>query len=233
MLPDRYVWFAWASAFLVPWLLAYVALPRHRKAMLWASLFTTPFGLTEPLFVPAYWNPPSLFDLARTTGFDIESLVFCFGIGGIGAVLYNILTGQTLEEMPPLQRRLPPHRLHRWALAAPFLAFPVLYPWPWNPIYPSIVVMAFGAIAAMLCRRDLVRKTWVGALLFPAYYALFLLGLEWTAPGYIESVWNLAALSGLTVAGIPIEELLFAAAFGAYWAGVYDHVTWHSFTSGA
>jgi len=53
-----------------------------------------------------------------------------------------------------------------------------------------------------------------------------LFGLEWTAPGYIERVWNLPALSGLTIAGLPIEELLFAAAFGAYWSSVYEHFTW-------
>ena len=57
-------------------------------------MFTTPFGLTEPLFVPEYWLPPSLFDLAENTGFDIESLIFCFAIGGMGAVFYNLLSGQ-------------------------------------------------------------------------------------------------------------------------------------------
>lgn len=88
--------------------------------------------------------------------------------------------------------------------------------------------MVLGVIAAILCRPDLARKTWGGALLFLGYYTLFLLGLEWTAPGYIERVWNLAALSGLGIAGMPIEELLFAAAFGAYWAGVYDHFTWRA-----
>jgi hypothetical protein len=76
MIPDQYVWFVWSSAFSAPWLVAYAAFPRQRKAMVWASLLTTPFGLTEPLFVPAYWSPPSPFDLARTTGFDIESLIF-------------------------------------------------------------------------------------------------------------------------------------------------------------
>jgi len=48
----------------------------------WRSWLTALFGLTEPRFVPEYWNPPSLFDLAQCTGFDIESLIFCFGIGG-------------------------------------------------------------------------------------------------------------------------------------------------------
>lgn len=51
------------------------------------------------------------------------------------------------------------------------------------------------------------------------------------APGYIARVWNLGALSGLTVAGAPVEELLFAAAFGAYWSGVYDHFTWRRMES--
>lgn len=53
------------------------------------SLATAPFGLTEPLFVPEYWNPPTLFDLAQRTGFDLESLIFCFGIGGVSSVLYS------------------------------------------------------------------------------------------------------------------------------------------------
>lgn len=226
MISEQYVWFLWSSAFLVPWLAAYAAFPVHRTAMVKASLFTAPFGLTEPLFVPEYWSPPSLFDLALRTGFDIESLIFTFGIGGIGAVLYNLATRQQFrptshEEMKNLR-----HRFHHWALAAPFLSFPIFYFFPWNPIYPSILAMVVGAIATMACRPDLVRKTWVGGLLFLAYYVVFLLGLEWTAPGYIDRVWNLDALSGLGLFGMPLEELLFAIAFGAYWSGVYDHFTW-------
>jgi len=226
MIPERYVWLVWSSAFLLPWLGAFAACPRQRKAMLWASLFTMPFGLTEPLFVPEYWNPPRLFDLAQKTGFDIESLIFCFGIGGIGAVLYNLWTRQRLAPVADSEHRAPRHKFHYWALAAPFLSFPLLYLLSWNPIYPSIIAMTLGALVTLLCRPDLVRKTGLGALLFLGYYSIFLLGLEWTAPGYIERVWNLAALSGLSVASFPVEELLFAAAFGAYWAGVYEHVTW-------
>ncbi len=86
--------------------------------------------------------------------------------------------------------------------------------------------MLIGAVATMLCRPDLKTKTWVGGLLFLGYYVVFLLGLEWTAPGYIERVWHLHALSGVLLAGMPIEELLFAFAFGLYWSGVYEHFTW-------
>ena len=226
MIPDQYVWLVWSSAFLVPWLAAYAAFPRQRRVMAWASLLTAPLGLTEPLFIPAYWSPPSLFDLAHSTGFDVESVIFAFGIGGIGAVLYNLLTHRELGDVTNAERQAHRHRLHSLALVIPFLSFPILYSLPWNPIYAAIAALLLGAIAAGLCRPDLTRKMGVGAVLFTFYYSFFLLGVEWTAPGYIERVWNLAALSGLSVGGVPFEELLFAAAFGAYWSGVYEHVTW-------
>ncbi|GIK49824.1 MAG: hypothetical protein BroJett013_25210 [Alphaproteobacteria bacterium] len=208
------------------WLAIFAVFPQHRRIMLWASLFTAPFGLTEPLFVPEYWSPPSLFDLARRTGFDIESIIFSFGLGGIGAVLYNLLTGNSSGSLADHERLSPRHRLHTAAILAPALAFPILAIFPLNPIFPAIGAMLLGAGAALLCRPDLVRKTWIGAALFIAYYAVFLAGLQLTAPGYIARVWQLNALTGLKIGGVPIEEFLFAAAFGAYWSGVYDHFTW-------
>ena len=226
MIPENYVWLVWSSVFLLPWLAIFIGFPQYRRMMLWASLFTTPFGLTEPLFVPEYWSPPSLFDLARTTGFDIESLIYCFSIGGISAALYNIFTGQTPQPVGEMERHRPLHRHHYKALAAPFVTFPLMYFLPWNPIYPAIVAMVVGAVANMLCRPDLKWKTWIGGLLFLLYYVIFLAGLEWTAPGYIERVWNLDALSGIRILFLPVEELLFAIVFGMYWSGVYEHFTW-------
>ncbi len=226
MISFRYAWLVWSAAFLIPWLALYVAFPRHRRAMLWASLFTTPFGLTEPLFVPEYWNPPTLFNLARRTGFDIESLIFCFGIGGVGAVLVNVLTGKTPVTVGEAERHDPRHRFHRWILASPFLVFAALLPFGWNPIYPGIVAMIVGAALTAWCRPDLARATLLGGGVFVVYYALFLTGLELTAPGYVERVWNLDALSGVRLGFMPLEELLFALGFGAYWAGVYEHNRW-------
>ena len=228
----HYVWLIWSSAFLLPWIVLYAAFPTHRRTMWWASLFMAPFGLTEPLFVPAYWNPPSLFELAQTTGFDIESIIFSFAIGGIGAVLYNIVTRKRLEPLRPEERHHGRHRWHRWALATPFALFPILYFLPWNMIYAGIAAMIAGAIAAVLCRPDLKANTLAGGVLFLAFYTIFLLGLKWSAPGYIEQVWNLEALSGVLIYGLPLEELLFGFSFGLVWTGIYEHFTWKRSVAG-
>lgn len=76
MIPGPYVWFAWSVGSNIPWALLYWRLPRHRRTRVWASVFTEPLELTERLFVPRYRDPPSLFDLAQRTGFDIEGLIF-------------------------------------------------------------------------------------------------------------------------------------------------------------
>mgnify|MGYP001144875372 CR=1 FL=1 len=184
-----------------------------------------PFGLTEPLFVPEYWNPPSLFELAQRTGFDIESIIFSFAIGGIGSVFYNIITRKRLVPMQLGTQHHSRNRWHRWALAVPFTLFPFLYFLPWNVIFAGIAAMIAGAMAAVWCRPDLKSNTLVGGGLFLVIYTIFLLGLEWSAPGYIEQVWNLKALSGIVIYGLPLEELLFGFAFGLFWTGIYEHLT--------
>jgi hypothetical protein len=216
----------WSVAFLCPWAVLSIVLPEQRAVMLKASFAMAPFGLTEPLFVPEYWNPPSLFDLAQRTGFDVESVIFSFAIGGIAAVLYNLVMRRTPAPMAAHERDDRRHRFHKLAVALPFVLFPVLYFLPWNPIYAGIAAMFAGGIAAVLCRPDLLPNTLFGGVLFLGFYTVFLIGLEWSAPGYIAQVWNLKALSGVVIYGLPLEELLFGFGFGLFWTGLYEHVTW-------
>ena len=72
-MPYHYVWLIWSIAFIASWVIVYLAFATYRKQMWWASIVMAPFGLTEPLFVPEYWNPPSLFELAQRT--DRKSVV--------------------------------------------------------------------------------------------------------------------------------------------------------------
>ena len=115
----HYVWLIWSSAFLVPWVILFALNPRFRPVMLRTSCWTALLGITEPIFVPEYWDPPSLFELARRTGFDVESFIFSFAIGGIGVLLYHTFTRKDFAVVEPIERWQPLHRFHLHALLAP------------------------------------------------------------------------------------------------------------------
>ncbi|KAA3616825.1 MAG: hypothetical protein D8M58_17640 [Calditrichaeota bacterium] len=224
---DTYVWFTWSLGLLVIWLGIYIINIKARKRMWYASLLTMPFGLTEPIFVPEYWHPPSLFDLAHRTGFDIESLIFCFAIGGIGIVLYDIVFRVDHEAMAEHEKHHKHHRFHIYTLISPLTIFPILYfTINWNVIYTATLTMFLAGLAALWCRPDLKAKIWIGGVLFLLLYAIYFLALAWIAPGYVEKVWTLSAISGISIIGIPIEELVFAYTFGMLWSSYYEHLTW-------
>lgn len=219
-------WLTFALLFLCIWFVFYIFFPKRRKEMFWTSIFTMPFGLTEPLFVPEYWSPPSLFDLAARTGFDIESLIFCFSAGGIGAILYEIISPVKHKKISKSEKRQ--HHYHLFAIASPVLVFLVLYFFTsLNPIYSASIAMIIGGIAAILCRPDLKKKILVGGCLFFALYFILFFFFVHLYPGIVQQVWNLAALSGILILGIPLEELFFAFSFGMLWSSVYEHVLWY------
>ena len=70
---SAYAYLLLSASLFVVWLILYGLRRDLRRPMLRVSLGTMPLGLTEPLFVPAYWNPPTLLDPARRTGFDVVS----------------------------------------------------------------------------------------------------------------------------------------------------------------
>lgn len=228
------VYLIWCLILLGIWIVVFAAYAPGRHKMLRMSIATLPLGLTEPLFVPAYWAPPTLFDLARRTGFDLESLLFAFAVGGLAATLYDALIGTRWQRLPADSRHAARHRWHLLAAAAPVLVFPPLAMLTaLNPIYIAIFALLASAVASIVCRADLWLRTLLGAAVFALLYFLFFLTLVMADPLYVQVVWNLPALSGVLVSGIPLEELLFAAALGAAWSGLYEHLTWRTTHSGS
>lgn len=218
-----YEWLAFASVWMALWFLFYIERPLLRREMLWVSAFTALAGLTQPLFVPEFWTPPSLFNLAATSGFDVESILFAFATGGIASVLYE--SGLKIRHRRMLEGERRERRwLHLFSLAAvPVVFVLLLVLTSLNPIYCLAAAMLTGAVGAVVCRPDLIKNTLLGGVLFTGLYFFFFVFVGTMFPTFIEA-WNLAALSGVVVAGVPIEELMFAFTFGMFWSGVYEHV---------
>jgi len=199
-----------------------------RREMVRVSVGTMFLGLTEPLFVPDYWkNPPTLANLARRTGFDLESLLFSFAIGGIVFAAYHVLFAGAPSESIAHERGDARHRYHVLAILSAPVAFVLLLALTTlNPIYAAAVALVTGFFATLYCRPDLWLKMLIsGGLFFLLYFAVFAL-FDRAFPGYVPAVWNLKAVSGLLVWSVPLEELLFAFTFGLYWSSMYEHLAW-------
>jgi hypothetical protein len=217
------VWLGWSLLLLGIWGIVYAALRERgsRHEMLVVSAWTSLLALTEPLFVPRYWNPPSLFGLAQSTGFDLESFIFCWSIGGLAVVLYEFFIPVRHEPIPGKSSARIFHPLALVFTPALFVALALLT--GINPIYCALVALALGSILMIACRRDLLRKMLASAFIFLGLYSAYFLALVISVPGYVQRVWDLRGLSGIAILGIPGEELAFAFAFGFFWSGVYEY----------
>ncbi len=223
-----YEWLVFAVIFDIIWLVLYVLKPHLRRQMLWVGALTALTGLLEPIFVPRYWTPPSLFNLAATTHFDIESIIFSFGRGGIGSVLYEAALKMQHRKMMPAELRRERRWFHLLSLSVMPIVFGVLFFFTGlNPIYCVSAALFLGALAAVACRPDLAWNTALGGLLFVGLYFIVFFLVTQVYPDFVSS-WNLAALSGILVLGVPLEELMYASAFGMLWSGVYEHIRHYS-----
>jgi len=160
------IWFAWSLLLLIIWGLVYAALksPESRHEMLVVSAWTSLLAVTEPLFVPAYWNPPSLFGLAQATGFDIESFIFSFAIGGLAVVLYELFI--PVRHVPFREKHA--HLYHPLALVfTPSLFVAITLLTHINPIYSAIIALLSGGCLVLIVRSDLRRKMLASAIILP------------------------------------------------------------------
>ena len=225
----QYAWLLWSLLLLGIWAVIYAFFKNRegRREMLIVSFWTSLLGFTEPIFVPSYWNPPSLFDLAHRTGFDIESIVFSFAMGGIAVALYDWIFAPHHFAMSNVEQHNLRHRYHWWALASAPITFVVLLiVTSFNPIYSSFIALIAGGLATWYCRPDLKKKMIASAFLFFGLYFFYFLTLIAVYPGYVERVWNLPAISRILIVGVPLEELMFAFGIGFLWSSVYEHFAW-------
>jgi len=222
--PPLFEWLAFASVWLALWVTIYLVKPSLRKEMVVVSLSTMPAALTEPIFIPAYWNPPSLFNLASIIRLDIEAFIFTFATGGIASVLYEAILSIKHERLSEIEVHHERRWLHFGSLISMFIIFPLLVLFTsLNPIYALAISLFIAAVASNLCRPDLTKHTWTGGILFAILYFVFFSVLTFIFPDFINA-WNLKAISGILIFNVPVEEIMYAFTFGMFWSTVYEHV---------
>ncbi|HEX4542742.1 MAG TPA: lycopene cyclase domain-containing protein [Candidatus Acidoferrum sp.] len=208
------------------WLACYIAGKSYRREIRWGSLISAPMAITSPFFIPQYWLPPSLFDLDQKIKVGIEDVLWAAAVGGIASVVGEILLKDRLGKI---------RKAKRGRHYAPFIVLVVVFAalqiWHRDKtIYNTIIALAVAAIVIALRRSDLIPTMLVGAMSFAVlYFAMFRIVL-FLYPEFIQRYYTIKNLLGIYVFGIPIEELLFAAAGGAVWSVAYEYLHGYKLT---
>ncbi|MFC1800944.1 lycopene cyclase domain-containing protein [Nanoarchaeota archaeon] len=198
------------------WFILYFLRNDLRKVMVLSSLLCLPLGLSDFIFIPWYWNPQTLFNLRP----GIESFIFAFLIGGCVSVLYKVLFKKKIKKLKKTK-----NKKHFFILFGVLLASMVFlsFIFKMNLIYTGIISMVLGALVICLLRKDLIKESLYGGLLFLVLYIMVVLFVFVVIfPGAIGRILNHEHVLGIFVLGIQVEEYFWAFTFGALWSPLYQ-----------
>ncbi len=92
-----YVYLIGTGVYAIIWLIFFTVRKDLRTKMLLTSLFSAPLGISEFLFIPEYWVP-QFQTIPLFKELFLESILFCFFLGGVISVIYQVLSKEKLFE---------------------------------------------------------------------------------------------------------------------------------------
>lgn len=188
-----------------------LARPHQRKLTLLSAALQAPFGLLSVFFVPDYWKPARVFSFG--TGAGVEDLLFSFASGGLIWLLAISLSGARIEAGIEPRKVL----VRFAAFAVPGVATGALL-W-WSGLGPMDATIAIAVVAAAVLawrQRGVLYLSAAGALGFGLLYPA-VLKCAYTLWPLFPDQWSSAGAWGLSVRGLPLEEIVWAVGGGAVW----------------
>lgn len=194
-------------------LLFFVALaccPRPiRPLMVLSGALAAPFALTSVLVVPAYWSPSRLAVLLAGP----EDVLFSFASAGLASLASVWLLRHRVAFQPR------PERIW-WRYVGGAVGGLAVGDLCWRlgggPM--TATVTAFGALVAVILWRR--REFWplfiAGVFGYAIVYVTALKLWYVLVPGF-KGQWNIDALWGPVIMGVPLDEIVWSAAFGGAW----------------
>jgi len=195
-----------------------LVLPGRRHALAVAGVLAAPAGVLDIFFIPAYWQPVTMF----ATPVGPEDLLFSFAVGVISCGLAFGRTAPSQTAGSPLSVS--------WGRYAAIVAGYVI----WMAVVTratDIRVMDAAVAGMVMVGGTLIWRTpallWPGlrgAVLFGGLYVLALLGAFELWPG-LASQWSPSAASGARVLSVPSGEIAWALVYGGVYPVLFASVT--------
>lgn len=186
--------------------------------MLVMSILAAPLGpLSEIWYLRDYWKPELLG--GWTIGF--EDVWFAFSAGGIGSVIYEEIVGKRT-----IKRHL---RKHNWLLGLFAIVTLVILiilnnVLGINSIYASLIAFLVPAVIIIAIRKDLIKDALLSGVFLTLLAFICYQFLIFLFPGIIQRWWMLHNISGILVARVPLEELLWFFSWGMLAGPLYEFI---------
>jgi hypothetical protein len=213
----EYPYFATAGIMFVTCLAGIAIFPCARPTALRSGLLALPWGCWGVALVPEYWTPRLLFSVGKV---GPEDFIWAFAAGGLTWLLATVPTAQHFDAATNLSRDAA-----RYAIVC--LVGGILFVPLWlggAGVMKAFLVSNVGlGIFLILRRPDLWRLAVSGAIGFSVLNALVMKTALAICPAYYSQMTP-GALSGVTIWGLPLEELDWAVATGAVWPLVTCYV---------
>lgn len=200
------------------WLLLFLLRRDLQHKMLVFGLMGAIAGpISEFFYLKDYWHPLTF----NGWPIGIEDVLFGFFAGGIGSVMYEEIFAKHF-----IKRH---KRTEHWIffifplIAVLLFSFDKIFPaWRINSIYASAI--AFFATAAIIIykRKDLFIDAFISGIFAGLFFFCGYLLLLNIFPHIFEKMWLLKNISGIRIATIPMEELLWAFTFGLMAGPLYE-----------
>lgn len=218
MLPLRFAYLTFSLIFFIPWLIFYYARKDLRKQMLAMSLFFSIVGLIAQYlwWTRDWWKPETV----TGTVIGFEDFLLGFTNGGIAAVIYEEVFRKRIYHRDPC-----PHA--KQTLFVILLTFVLMGFSFWivkdTSFMATVIGLVVTGVILLILRRDLFVSSITNGFLMaiislPVYYLSLLI-----SPTFIQKTWLLPNLSGISLTGIPIEDIIFYFLVGFVAAPLYEY----------
>ena len=219
-----YTYLVMTSVFVVIWVVLFSLLRRSRPAIIWTSLLLAMSGpIAEFWLFPGYWRPFYLVHVSnRWWDFGLEDLLITFAVAGISAGVFESLAlRKGFTELP---RVIPKGFLLMFGLCMlGFLIMALLASgFGLTPIHALLLAVIVPSALMLYGRWEILKLlipvAAIFSFLFWLFYVSFVIPLF---PDVIQALWNLDGTFGIMLAGVPIEEMLWAFTTALFAGPIY------------
>jgi hypothetical protein len=222
----EYPFLVLSALFVAPGAWIYARRADLRGPMRRVAAAALPFALTERLFYGDYWKPKVLWDLIERVGCSVEDVLFVVGLGAFASMGYPWARGLGFAPRAAARSGAGAALLGAALLLGAFAVVGLALGLG-AAILPASLLAMLAVWAGVLGRRpDLAWPSLQGGALTAAIYGALCVVFAQLVPGVFGRVWNPAALSGLSILGVPVEELAYAAAAGliatVFYPAIFD-----------